>query len=603
MFVERRMTVLEGLCPACFEPLEAGESCTCDYHSESDISHLVLRMGSSLAPDSQPDDTYIIGRVLGTGAFGITYLAWRVSTGSKVAIKEYLPREIAGRISNGCTVRPHTPNYRSPFDYGFERFEKEAEALNAFRHPNVVSVLTHFRANDTAYLVMPYYHGEDLGKWMDRNSRMPPATAIEMMLSVLDGLRHVHQTTVDGRRWMHRDVKPDNIFLRSDGAPLLIDFGAARQEVGERSRALTGVLTVEYAPHEQCLGLKSEGPTVDIYACAATLYRVLTGTNPEKSTVRYGCVVEGLADPLISPATLVADLPPSLVSAVLTGLAIQPKDRFQDAGQFQSALKQAKRELQPPEIEPDAPTQPGTEVPTPPVTSSPGLAPALWIPVLLILAVAVAGLGFYVVRLQASLENLRSTTGTPAPIVQLTDVTSTQPPPGPSPRVIELEQRLREKDDALTSQQRELDALKRSMNGNDVSKQLGAELTTVRQQLQDSLRAKRLSDDALAAKQAEVDRLTAQNSAVGQRRPAIAASQGPLASGETQAGCREKAGQILQARGVDVQTNGAGDKMGLRGPIQVALTCQATFWYLVVVGPDGPQASALRTEIAGDFRR
>jgi serine/threonine protein kinase len=325
------------VCPACFRPV-ADEPCICGFVAREIESGLVLRPGTPL---SSADGllSYFVGMVLGAGSFGITYLAWDRHQYARVAIKEYLPRDLAGRASNGSSVRPHVDQDRSVFEHGLTRFRQEAEALRHFRHPNVVEVLAVFQANDTAYLVMPYYEGATLGTYLDRKGRMPPEVAVDLMVRVLQGLRHVHETTLDGRRWMHRDVKPDNILLRPDGGPVLLDFGAARTEVGERTRDVSVVLTAGYAPFEQYFARgASQGPWLDVYAAAATLYHAIAGEAPVSSIERHEALNDKQPDPLVPPDRIVPGVPRTLSRAIVKGLTMKYSERPKDAHEFQVLL-------------------------------------------------------------------------------------------------------------------------------------------------------------------------------------------------------------------------------------------------------------------------
>src|SRR5262249_1626875 len=143
--------------------------------------------------------SYDIGLVLGFGGFGITYLARELARNERLAIKEYLPRDQAGRANNSTFVRPHTTESAAVFEQGLSRFLREAEVLKGFHHPNIVSVLDVFRANNTAYLVMPYYHGRTLREHLNAHGRLEPRVAVSVMSSVLDGLRQVHDRDVNGK--------------------------------------------------------------------------------------------------------------------------------------------------------------------------------------------------------------------------------------------------------------------------------------------------------------------------------------------------------------------------------------------------------------------
>ncbi len=200
-----------------------------------------------------------------------------------MAIKEYMPREVAGRDTDGVSVVSYSCSEAEQFQYGLNRFLKEARTLAQFDHANIVGVQDFFEANGTAYLVMDYHKGKPLDVYLDERAEewMDPEVATEIMLRVLDGLKAVH---AEGD--LRRDIKPDNVYLTRTGRPILIDFGAARQAMDERSRSLSVVLTEGYAPYEQYREDGDQGPWTDIYGCGATLYRVTTGQKPPSAPER-----------------------------------------------------------------------------------------------------------------------------------------------------------------------------------------------------------------------------------------------------------------------------------------------------------------------------
>jgi outer membrane protein assembly factor BamB len=278
---------------------------------------------------------YQVGRILGKpGGFGVTYLGFDRLNEECVAIKEYVPREIAGRDTDGRTVVPYSTNEQEEFQYGLDRFTGEAEVLAQFDHANIVSVRDFFEANGTAYLVMEYYEGKTLQNYLEEQpgGRMDPEVGARVMLRVLDGLREIH-----AEGYLHRDVKPSNVYLTQNGRPILIDFGAARQAMGERSRSLSVVMTEGYAPYEQYHRKGDQGPHTDVYGCGATLYRVVTGEKPAPATER---IVE---DTLQTPNDVNQDVPAKLSRAVMDALAVQADDRPETAGRFHGRLQEVLR--------------------------------------------------------------------------------------------------------------------------------------------------------------------------------------------------------------------------------------------------------------------
>lgn len=212
-------------------------------------------------------EEYEIEAVLGHGGFGVTYLARDLNLGTPLAIKEYLPSDLALR-EDGTTVHPKSEADREEYRWGLERFLGEAQTLTRFEHPNIVSVLRFFEANGTAYLVMAYQKGDSLSDILRQKGRLDETEVMGILGPLLDGLAEVHKAG-----FLHRDIKPGNIYIRADGSPLLLDFGAARQALGHRSKSLTAIVTAGFAPQEQYFSGGNQGPWTDIYALAAVLYR------------------------------------------------------------------------------------------------------------------------------------------------------------------------------------------------------------------------------------------------------------------------------------------------------------------------------------------
>jgi serine/threonine protein kinase len=225
---------------------------------------------------------YRLDSVIGHGGFGITYRAFDSQLAKVVAIKEYLPIEFA--VRQGEKVVPRSARSADDFAWGRERFLDEARALARFRHPHIVPVLRFLTANGTAYTVMEFEDGRSLGEMLGHSGRrLPPDDVRRLGEGLLLGLGAVH-----AQGFLHRDIKPSNIIIRRDGVPILIDFGAARQAMGDRSRTLTSVLTPQYAPIEQYTAEGKQGPWSDIYSAAAVLHHAITGAPPPEAASRIG---------------------------------------------------------------------------------------------------------------------------------------------------------------------------------------------------------------------------------------------------------------------------------------------------------------------------
>jgi serine/threonine protein kinase len=234
--------------------------------------HNALQMGSMLLE-------YRLESVLGAGGFGMTYLGWDTHLEKHVAIKEYLPTDLAVRALDGSVV-PITTELQHDYKWGLDRFILEARTLARFSHPHIVRVNRYFEANGTGYMVMDYEKGESLSQILKGG---PPdeARLKGLLMPLLDGLQAVHSAG-----FLHRDIKPANIFVRESGSPVLIDFGASRQAVGGATKSMTAVLTPGYAPLEQYASDGNQGPWTDIYAMAGVLYRAFAADNPPDAVSR-----------------------------------------------------------------------------------------------------------------------------------------------------------------------------------------------------------------------------------------------------------------------------------------------------------------------------
>ena len=272
----------------------------------------------ALTPGTRLGD-YRLDAMIGHGGFGITYRAFDTQLAKFVAIKEYLPIEFAVRGSDGNVV-PRGARFAEDFAWGRDRFLDEARALAHFRHPHIVPVLRYFEANETAYTVMEFEDGKSVSQLLRQPAgRLPPDEVRRLADGLIGGLSAVH-----AQGFLHRDIKPSNIIVRRDGVPVLIDFGAARQAMGGRTRTMTGVLTPQYAPIEQYALDGKQGPWSDIYSAAAVLHHAITGQPPPDAAARVG------TDPYRPLAATHADrFEPTFLKAIDRALAFSPADRPQ----------------------------------------------------------------------------------------------------------------------------------------------------------------------------------------------------------------------------------------------------------------------------------
>ncbi|MCP5272567.1 MAG: protein kinase [Burkholderiaceae bacterium] len=269
--------------------------------------------------------------VLGVGGFGIVYRALDHALEREVAIKEYMPAALAGRTAT-LHVSLRSQSDAETFALGLRSFVNEAKLLARFDHPSLLKVYRFWEQNDTAYMAMPIYHGQTL-KAVRQAMQGPPGEAwLRAVLGPLLGaIETLHAEGV-----YHRDIAPDNILIEPDGRPVLLDFGAARRVIGDRSQTLTAILKPAYAPIEQYAEVSAsrQGPWTDLYALGATLHYVLTGEAPAPATAR---TLHDDQPPLVARA--LPGCSPRLLAAVDWMLATRPADRPQSVAALRAVLE------------------------------------------------------------------------------------------------------------------------------------------------------------------------------------------------------------------------------------------------------------------------
>ncbi len=283
----------------------------------------------ALPPGSRVAE-FEIREVLGEGGFGIVYLAFDHSLGIDVALKEYLPSALAYR-QDEKTILPRSAQHRPTFEAGLRSFLQEARVIAQFDHPALVRVRRVWEANGTAYMAMAYYGGPTLRVALKQDPTFATqARLTALLLPLLDGVERLH-----ARRYYHRDIAPDNIIVQPGGAPVLIDFGAARNVIGDMTQALTAVLKPGYAPIEQYAedSVLTQGPWTDVYGFAATLCYAITGKAPPVAVSR------ALNDARVPLATLApAGYDGRFLAGIDAGLAVRPQERPQSLPAFADAL-------------------------------------------------------------------------------------------------------------------------------------------------------------------------------------------------------------------------------------------------------------------------
>lgn len=285
-------------------------------------------------PAALPKDTilagkYIIKNVLGQGGFGITYLAEDYKKGIKVAIKEFFPETMAMRCTATLSIKTYTDERLKNFRFGMDCFLEEAKVLAHFQgNPHIVGVQTYFEENGTAYFVMDYIEGIDFKTYIKQNGgKLPWEEVCKIMLPIMDALETVHKNGI-----IHRDVTPDNIYISKDGRVRLLDFGAARYSLGDRSKSLDVVLKAGYAPKEQYTRRGKQGPFTDVYSTAACFYAALSGFLPPESLDRME------EDNLVPLSARGVQLPDKAEEAILKALEVRAEDRYQGMDEFRHAM-------------------------------------------------------------------------------------------------------------------------------------------------------------------------------------------------------------------------------------------------------------------------
>ena len=312
----------ERICYGCFQEKEPGSLCPhCGFDENAEQPYLALPLGTLL------NGRYMLGKVLGVGGFGITYLGYDLTLEIRVAIKEYLPSSIATRHVDRYNVTL-TGRVEADYQYGMERFLDEAKILAKLQNtPHIVSVQNYFQENNTAYFVMEYIDGMSLKAYLaTQGDKIPYAQALTILQPIMEALIQVH-----GMNLLHRDISPDNIYITSQGESRLLDFGAARFALGD-GKSISVILKHGYAPEEQYVSHGNQGPWTDVYAMGATLYRCITGQLPPDSMDRLR------GDTLKSPSELGVRLPRNIEQAILKALAVKTQDRFSNMGAFLRAL-------------------------------------------------------------------------------------------------------------------------------------------------------------------------------------------------------------------------------------------------------------------------
>lgn len=313
-----------------------------------------LQMGYELG-------SYTIKQILGQGGFGITYLAHDSSLEIDVVLKENMPSMFAYRDPASRTVYSRSGESQdSDYQWALERFLQEARLLAKLNHPNIVRVLRVFSALGTAYYVMPYVGGSSLDKVLEKYGPINAEFAEHLLLNLLDALNYLHGQTP---AILHRDLKPGNVLLPENGIPILIDFGTAREVRGEKSQ--TQIESPGYTPFEQLQTHGKIGPWTDLYSLGGTMYKMLTGKTPPRSTDRIG---EDDYLPLSQMPELQDKFNPVFLASIDKALRMNRRERWQSAAEWATALAENSMETVSSADLPPSPSTPA-EVPDRPTPS------------------------------------------------------------------------------------------------------------------------------------------------------------------------------------------------------------------------------------------
>ena len=303
-----------GVCQTCGAALSA--------QGAGRASH-VLPLGTKLQQGN-----YTVGRVLGQGGFGITYVGGDRTLRCKVAIKELFLRDECVRHGAQVMIPTHARVPAADFDRAKQRFVEEARTVARFNHPGIAGVRTMFEENGTAYMVMEYVHGRTLGELLEANGGvLSEPAAVSYVSAVGPALKQLHQKGV-----LHRDLNPTNVVMTDDGLAVLVDFGAAREFTADMTRNFSVFLTEGYAPLEQYGSRARLGAYTDVHALGATLYHLLTGRVPVRAPDR----INGIT--LTEPRRVNVRVSAKVSEVVMKSMAIRATDRYQSVEEFLKGL-------------------------------------------------------------------------------------------------------------------------------------------------------------------------------------------------------------------------------------------------------------------------
>ena len=313
------------LCPSCMKPIEDHESkCPCCGYEDFTTLHISI----FLPPGTILNDRYYVGKALGHGGFGITYIGKDTVLDRIVAIKEYYPTGLATRSTDSTTVESYEGEYGRQYHDGLDKFMAEAQRMARFgQGQGIVQIHDCIRANNTGYIIMEYLRGCTIRDLVKEGRNYTFEEAAHILIPVLDALNVIHTNDI-----IHRDIAPDNIFITDEGKVMLIDFGAAYYAEKNTDKTVSVVLKHGFAPEEQYKTHPHLGPWTDIYGVSATLYYMLTGRKPVRS-------IERIPDDVLElPSALNESVSQEQEAVILKGMAVRPEDRYQNAKEMKAAV-------------------------------------------------------------------------------------------------------------------------------------------------------------------------------------------------------------------------------------------------------------------------
>lgn len=317
-------------CIGCMKLLDADGNCSyCGF-----VQTGYQPIPRCLRPGTKLKERYILGRVLGEGSFGISYVAWDCLLDTVVAIKEYFPASLVSRHvseDGDRNVYIYEKAEKQKYKESLEKYLGEAKSLSAYYDlDGIVSVRDFFYENNTAYIVMGYIDGVSVKEYVEENGPIEGEKLLSMLKPVVRSLTKVHQTGV-----LHRDISPDNILITRDERLVLIDFGAARRENINMTRSMTVVFKRGFSPEEQYRTRGRQGAWTDVYALCATVYYALTGKAPDESIQR---MLEDDMPSLLDMPELSLGI--TQKKALMKGLTVDFHNRYQTMGELYRGLYQ-----------------------------------------------------------------------------------------------------------------------------------------------------------------------------------------------------------------------------------------------------------------------